>query len=170
MKRIALGVALFVAMGVGLTKAEAGTMIGPWEFPLAEAAPGTVDAWAKWSTGELIFNVGEGVVVFGVMVEGMKHDAVDTGSIWAVSAHYVQNENNIVAYMDPSGLPVGSGSIGRVLPSVGTVNDIAFSYTPVGGATTAAPVHVWGWPEPSTMTMTVIGLGILGVGRRRRRA
>ena len=130
-----------------------------------DAAAGTAEAIYNALTGELSFDVGEGIGVIGVQAEGMKHGDVDSGSPLGTPG---QNAGNVLAYFSASGLAGGLSNVGAVLPPGLTADEIAFGYTPLGGATTSAAVTVI-VPEPSTVAMLLV-VGLIGFVRWRREA
>ncbi|MEM1108958.1 MAG: PEP-CTERM sorting domain-containing protein [Planctomycetota bacterium] len=77
-----------------------------------------------------------------------------------------QATESVIAFFSATGLPSGTFSLGPIV-TVGTpVGDLGFSFTPVGGETTVAPIAVI--PEPATLVL--IGLGGLALAGRRKHA
>jgi len=74
-----------------------------------------------------------------------------------------------LAYFSTSGLTAGMTHVGTILPAGLATDAIAFSYPPLGGATTVVPVIIVPIPEPSTLAMLAV-VGLIGIFRRRRKA
>ena len=132
----------------------------------ADAAAGTAEALYNAATGELFFDIGEGIGVVGIGSAVMHHGAVNNGSIFGTP---VQNGGGTLAFFSAGSLPTGEDSIGLVLPAGLTQGDINFSYTPVGSPTVNVPVFMIPIPEPSTLALLGV-LGAIGLCWRRRRA
>ncbi len=115
-------------------------------------------------TGELFFDVGEGIAVVGIGSAVMYPGAVDAGSIFGAP---IQSNATTLAYFNTAGLPTGEDSVGLVLPAGLSQEELTFSYTPTSGPTQKADVMIV--PEPSTIAMLAV-LGLIGVCWRRRRA
>ena len=130
-----------------------------------DAAAGTAEALYNAATGELFFDVGEGIAVIGIGSAVMDPNAVDAGSLFGTPG---QKNTRSLAYFNSGGLPIGEDSVGLVLPAGLTADDLFFSYTPIGGDSTAATVTMI-VPEPSTIAMLLV-VGLIGVFWRRRRA
>jgi hypothetical protein len=109
------------------------------------AAPGTAEAIYNPLTGELFFDVGANVGVIGIGTAGL----INTGAVDDyLGTAPGQNDGSILAFFDFAGLPVGEDSVGFVLPTGLSAEDILFSYTPTGGASVQTSIklaiRVWG--------------------------
>ena len=102
-----------------------------------DAAPGTAEALYDVRTGELFFDVGEGIVVIGISSDVVFPDNVDHDSIFGTPQAVAPTA---LAYFNPSGLPVGEDSIGLVLPAGLEQDDMLFVYAAVDMPNVYPPV------------------------------
>ncbi len=106
----------------------------------ASAGAGTVEAIYNQFTGDLSFDVGEGIAVVGIQAAGMISGNVDEDGLGG--ALPVQNDGATLAFFNSTGLPVGMDSVGLVMPTGLTAADMGFSYTPIGSPTVIADVMI----------------------------
>lgn len=106
----------------------------------ASADAAAVEAIYNPATGDLSFDVGEGIAVIGIQAAGMIPGNVDENGLGGELP--VQNDGASLAFFNETGLPVGVDSVGRVMPTWLTVADMGFSYTPIGSPTVIADVTV----------------------------
>lgn len=119
---------------------------------LAGAGTGQAETTYNTQTGELVFEVGAGVGVVGIEVRGNR--TITQAAVEPFfGAAAAQNDGKVLAYFDAGGLPVGKDGVGLCLPVGLTAADIAFKYTPIGGASTAKAVRVV--PEPTDPQLKV---------------
>ncbi|MDP6637412.1 MAG: PEP-CTERM sorting domain-containing protein [Phycisphaerae bacterium] len=130
-----------------------------------DVGPKTAEALYDVITGELFFDVGDDIAVIGLQSAMIYSGNIDADGL--NGAPPVQNDGASLAFFNTTGLPVGEDSVGFMLPAGLALDDIGFSYTPIGLPTVSAPAEFT--PEPATMTLLALG-GLAMLRRRRNRA
>lgn len=106
----------------------------------ADVGANTAEALYNSLTGELLFDVGTGIGILGLVTNGLNITGnVDGGALIGTAR---QNDGDFLVYAHPIGLPVGEGSVGLVLPTGLSAGDLTFVYTPFGLPTVEVPVTV----------------------------
>jgi hypothetical protein len=130
------------------------------------AAAQTASAKYDPATGVLTVVNGSNIGVIGFDTAAKFKTGVTPGSIGSASP--VQYDANTLAYFVATGMTAGTWTIGPVLQTGLTANQINFAYTPLGNETVVAAVEIIGGVIPEPASLALLGIAGAFAGLRRR--
>ena len=115
------------------------------------------------ATGEVFFDVGENIAIFG-----FSHDEIINGVVSPfLGVPATQDDATGIGWFSAAALPDGEAGIGLVLPAGLDPATLGWIYQPlVGGSFTTAQGAT---PVPEPGTLVLLGIGVLGLLLWRRR-
>lgn len=122
------------------------------------ALAGTVTGTYDPSTGVVTLDIGSGVGVVGLESPGNLRPDQLSGALSAAQA-----TSNVIAFFNPSVLPVGVFNLGAIVTPGTAVSAIGFSYTPIGQQSIVGSLTVV--PEPAAGLLAAL---VAGVAMRQR--